>query len=262
MTSVTISPQSAMQQVLDSAVTATLLYHKQTKHHFHRYARSAGFLDWANQPNPFRFYEGVSAVRLPLLQKDLPAWPKQSASGASIKPLRRDEGPTSEHLALYERSRNAFQDFTRETIGALLELSLGLSAWKSICGSTWALRMNPSSGNLHPTEAYLILPALPGVTAGIFHYNSYLHALEPRAEVPETLWQQIKQHFHSDGFLVALTSIFWRQAWKYGERAFSLLPARRWTCLGGSQLLSQSARLESHLAERGVRRRDCEVAGL
>jgi SagB-type dehydrogenase family enzyme len=187
-----------MKTEIDSAVTETLLYHEQTKHHFQRYARSLGFLDWANQPNPFRFYEGVTAVRLPLLQKD----------------------PASEHLALYERSRNVFQDFTRETVGAFLELSLGLSAWKSIPGSTWALRMNPSSGNLHPTEAHLILPAVPGVTAGIFHYNSYLHALEPRAEVPETLWQKIKEHLHTDGFLVALTSIFWREAWKYGERAF------------------------------------------
>src|SRR5712692_4707573 len=187
-----------MKTETDPAVTETLLYHEQTKHHFHRYARSAGFLDWANQPNPVRFYEGVIAVRLPLLQKD----------------------PASEHLALYERNRNAFQDFTRETIGAFLELSLGLSAWKSIPGSTWALRMNPSSGNLHPTEAHLILPALPGVTAGVFHYNSFLHALEPRAEVPETLWQHIKEHLHTDGFLVALTSIFWREAWKYGERAF------------------------------------------
>ncbi len=187
-----------MKTETNSAVTETLLYHEQTKHHFHRYARSAGFLDWANQPNPFRSYEGVTPVRLPLLQED----------------------PASEHLALYERSRNAFQDFTRETIGAFLELSLGLSAWKSIPGNTWALRINPSSGNLHPTEAYLILPALPGVTAGIFHYNSYLHALEPRAEVPETLWRQIKEHLHTDGFFVALTSIFWREAWKYGERAF------------------------------------------
>ncbi|MHB8522260.1 MAG: SagB/ThcOx family dehydrogenase [Limisphaerales bacterium] len=184
--------------MIDSAVTATLLYHQQSKHHFHRYARSAGFLDWANQPNPFRFYEGVTAVRLPLLQKDL----------------------ATEHLALYERSRNALQNFTRETIGAFLELSLGLSAWKSIPGSMWALRMNPSSGNLHPTEAYLILAALPGVTAGIFHYNSYLHALEPRAEVPAMLWQHLKGHLHTDGFLVAVTSIFWREAWKYGERAF------------------------------------------
>ncbi|MBI4658755.1 MAG: nitroreductase family protein [Verrucomicrobia bacterium] len=207
-----------MKTEIASAVTETLLYHEQTKHHFHRYARSLGFLDWANQPNPFRFYEGVTAVRLPLLQKD----------------------PASEHLALYGRSRNAFQDFTRETIGAFLELSLGLSAWKSIPGSTWALRMNPSSGNLHPTEAYLVLPApacaaavaclpwrhrqaagrLPGVTAGVFHYSPYLHALEPRAEVPETLWRQIREHFHTDGFLVALTSIVWREAWKYGERAF------------------------------------------
>ena len=181
-----------------SSVAETLLYHEQTKHHFHRYARSAGSLDWANQPNPFRTYEGVTAVKLPLLQKD----------------------PASEHLALYERSRNAFQHFTRETIGAFLELSLGLSAWKSIPGNSWALRVNPSSGNLHPTEAYLILPTLPGVTAGVFHYNSYLHALEPRAEVPETLWPQIKEHLHTDGFFVALTSIFWREAWKYGERAF------------------------------------------
>jgi SagB-type dehydrogenase family enzyme len=187
-----------MNTDINSAVTETLLYHEQTKHHFHRYARSSGFLDWANQPNPFRFYEGVTAIRLPLLQKD----------------------PASEHLALYERSRNSIQDFTRETVGAFLELSLGLSAWKSIPGSRWALRMNPSSGNLHPTEAHLILPALPGVTAGILHYNSFLHALEPRALVPETLWRQIKEHLHTDGFLVALTSIFWREAWKYGERAF------------------------------------------
>ena len=187
-----------MNTMIDSALTATLLYHEQTKHHFHRYARSSGFLDWANQPNPFRSYEGVTPVRLPLLQQD----------------------PASEHLALYERSRNAFQEFASETIGAFLELSLGLSAWKSIPGNSWALRVNPSSGNLHPTEAYLVLPTLPGVSAGVFHYNSYLHALEPRAEVPETLWPQIKEHLRTDGFFVALTSIFWREAWKYGERAF------------------------------------------
>src|SRR6266853_2391758 len=187
-----------MKTEIDSAVAETLLYHEQTKHHFHRYAKSAGFLDWANQPNPFRSYEGVTAVRLPLLQKD----------------------PPGDQMALYERSRNVFQDFRLETIGAFLELSLGLSAWKSIPGSSWALRINPSSGNLHPTEAHLILPALRGITAGIFHYNSFLHALEPRAEVPETTWRHIKGHLQTDGFLVALTSIFWREAWKYGERAF------------------------------------------
>ena len=187
-----------MKNKINSRSATALLYHEQTKHHFQRYARSAGSLDWANQPNPFRFYDGVDLVQLPLLATD----------------------PVGGHRALYARDGNAFQEFTRSTIGAFLELALGLSAWKSVPGSTWALRMNPSSGNLHPTEAHLILPVLPGVPGGIFHYNSYLHALEQRAAVPAPLGQQIQMHLQAEGFLLALTSIFWREAWKYGERAF------------------------------------------
>ena len=34
---------------------------------------------------------------------------------------------------------------------------MGLSAWKAYGGNRWALRCNPSSGNLHPTEGYLLL---------------------------------------------------------------------------------------------------------
>ena len=187
-----------MNQATHSTISTTLLYHEQTKHHFQRYARSAGSLDWANQPNPFRVYAEVPTIRLPLRQVD----------------------PVRESLALYDRRRNPFAKFTRETIGAFLELSLGLSAWKSVPDNEWALRINPSSGNLHPTEAHLILPALPGIEAGLFHYNSYFHALEQRAKVPRPLWQQIHTHLQADGFFVALTSIFWREAWKYGERAF------------------------------------------
>ena len=29
-------------------------YHQETKHSFSRYARSLGYMDWANQPDPFR----------------------------------------------------------------------------------------------------------------------------------------------------------------------------------------------------------------
>src|SRR5580765_2837620 len=38
------------------ALASVELYHRQTKHHFFRYARSLGMLDWANQPDPFRRY--------------------------------------------------------------------------------------------------------------------------------------------------------------------------------------------------------------
>ncbi|MFT6235460.1 MAG: hypothetical protein ACJAU9_000535 [Lentimonas sp.] len=37
---------------INSAVTETLLYHKQTKYHFHRYARSAGTYIGPISPTP------------------------------------------------------------------------------------------------------------------------------------------------------------------------------------------------------------------
>lgn len=184
-------------------------YHEDTKHHLHRYARSLGYLNWENQPRPFRVYEGVTPVLLPLLKED----------------------PHAAHTDLYERTHNHFWDFNPASIGAFLELSLGLSAWKSIPeGNRWALRMNPSSGNLHPTEAHLILPSLDGparyqaisgtrVQTGVYHYNAYSHALEPRATLPEDYATRIRSHFQSPGFLIGLTSISWRESWKYGERA-------------------------------------------
>jgi len=105
---------------------------------------------------------------------------------------------------------------TLGTVSLFFELSLGLSARKEVASSSWYLRMNPSSGNLHPTEAYAVLPAieeLPG-GAGVYHYAPLQHALEQRAR-----WQQGAISDTTE-FHVGLTSIAWREAWKYGERAF------------------------------------------
>jgi SagB-type dehydrogenase family enzyme len=105
-------------------------------------------------------------------------------------------------------------------MAGFLELSMGLSAWKAVSGSRWALRMNPSSGNLHPTETHLILPPTREFASGVFHYSPLRHALEQRVEIPTELWQRLRAQADSDGFWVGLSSIFWRESWKYGERAF------------------------------------------
>jgi SagB-type dehydrogenase family enzyme len=182
----------------DQRLKEIINYHEATKHHFDRYARSPGYMDWKNQPNPFRSYAGAPAVSLPLLQKD----------------------PSAAYLDLYERTRNAQQPFTIETIAGFLELSLGLSAWKAVSGKQWSLRINPSSGNLHPTEAHLVLPPMKPLKSGVYHYNALRHALEKRADIPVELWQRIESHFGAEGFLIGISSIFWRESWKYGERAF------------------------------------------
>lgn len=173
-------------------------YHETTKNHLQRYARSPGFMDWDNQPAPFRFYEGVTPQPLPLLKTD----------------------PGDTHEDLYQREHNPVWPINRQSIGGLLELSLAISAWKSAGGARWALRINPSSGNLHPTEAHLVLPPMNDARAGVFHYNPFLHALEPRGFLAHSVWDGVADHFSGEAFLIALTSIFWREAWKYGERAF------------------------------------------
>ena len=42
---------------------AILDYHERSKHQLRRYAPGPGYLDWANQPDPFRTYAGGPARR-------------------------------------------------------------------------------------------------------------------------------------------------------------------------------------------------------
>src|SRR5512134_619540 len=173
---------------------AVFAYHERSKHRLDRYAPGPGHLDWANQPDPFRSFDGAEQVLLPLCA---------DALDTPFAAVRTGALPPPRPLDL-------------ESVAALLELSLGLSAWKSFRGSTWALRCNPSSGNLHPTEAYVVCPDLPGLAAGVHHYVSRDHALERRAE-PAAGWNTAVP---AGGVLLGLSSIHWREAWKYGMRAY------------------------------------------
>jgi nitroreductase len=161
-------------------------YHDATKHHFQQYARSLGYLDWASQPNPFRSFRGAPMVAL----GPAPSAPAPDAGAIGV-------------------------------LADLLRHSLGLSAWKQFGASRWALRVNPSSGNLHPTEAYVIgnWTTASDAPATVAHYAPDRHALEQRCGFDAAVWCGATDG-RADVWLIALTSIHWREAWKYGERAF------------------------------------------
>ena len=175
-------------------------YHERTKHHYHRYAASLGYLDWATQPDPFRRYAGASLVRLPLPEagRALPYWQLYVADGVDPAPL------------------------SIESISLFFRYALSLTAWKRVHETTWSLRANPSSGNLHPTDGYALLPALGAIhdRPGVYHYAPKEHGLERRADLDPLVWAALAAAFPEGSFLVGLSSIHWREAWKYGERAF------------------------------------------
>jgi SagB-type dehydrogenase family enzyme len=177
---------------------AVLRYHELSTHQVHRYAPGPGFLDWANQPDPFRTYGGAPTVELPLADETgSPAWDALHVPGA-VEP--RPLGLAS--------------------LGAFFELSLGLTAWKQYAGSRWALRANPSSGNLHPTEGYLLAPPAPDVPAGLYHYRSRDHVLERRFAPAPPSAATLERLLPRGCSLLGLASVHWREAWKYGVRAF------------------------------------------
>ena len=39
-------------------------YHNNSKHGYYSFAPGPGYLDWANQPDPFRKYEGADVIYL------------------------------------------------------------------------------------------------------------------------------------------------------------------------------------------------------
>src|SRR5258706_7179617 len=160
----------------------SLEYHNATKHTPESVRRAARPLDWANMPDPFRHYEGTPLI-------DLPADPP-APQATALDVLRGAPCP------------RVIED-SIEFLSQLLFYSASISATKvAPSGYRYALRVNPSSGNLHPTEFHF------GSPRGRFHYRVSSHMLEQRSA----------EDCGPLNFL--LTTVAWREAWKYGNRAY------------------------------------------
>jgi len=180
---------------MNKSLQTVFHYHETTKHSQQRYARSLGYMDWSTQPNPFRNYNGTESISLPLaLENTTPPYH-----------LLDSELPSAPLL--------------KESLSQLLQFSMGIAAWKVSGDSSWAVRCNASSGNLHPTETYIVLPPVLQEQTDkttLYHYTPKNHGLETLAEFETPFWEELPKN----SFLVGFSSISWREVWKYGERAF------------------------------------------
>ncbi len=185
---------------LEQARRVLFAYHRATKHDVQRYARGPFELDWATQPDPFRRWDGAESIPL--------AHPAV--------------GPEPRYEEVFVEGTLTPRPLDRALVSQLFYDSLALSAWKRHGEARWALRVNPSSGNLHPTEGYLVAPAIAGLseTPLVAHYTPESHALEVRARPGRELWESLSADLPPGSVLVGLSSVHWREAWKYGERAY------------------------------------------
>jgi SagB-type dehydrogenase family enzyme len=172
-------------------------YHESTAHSVDSLRRSPHVLDWVNMPDPFRHYEGVPVL-------DLPADPPSPETPA-LDVLQGFPGTTT------------IQDGPT-FLSQLLFYSASISASKLVpsTGDRYALRVNPSSGNLHPTEFHFFTRGLKEWPDGLYHYRPSSHMAEQRALGD----LELKFAGSSAPITFILTSIAWREAWKYRDRAY------------------------------------------
>jgi SagB-type dehydrogenase family enzyme len=167
--------------------------------------------------------EGSLFSALPLLQPD----------DAPFSPLYED---------LYRGKAIASASVTVRSLSRFFEYSLAILAWKQAGELRWALRTNPSSGNLHPTEGYLLIDKISSLSPlpGLYHYAAREHALELRAELPQESFDSLMQEFPPKAFLVGFTSVNWRETWKYGERAFRYCQHDVGHAVGSARIAAQT----------------------
>lgn len=172
-------------------------YHESTKHSVSSLREAPHVLDWASMPDPFRHYEGVPVLDLPA-DPPVPKMPALQVLRGVFGSTTSADGPT--------------------LLSQVLFYSAAISASKRVpsTGQRYALRVNPSSGNLHPTEFHFITRGLKEWPDGLYHYRSSAHMAEQRAAGDlEMRWTD-----RSVPVVFVLTSIAWREAWKYGDRAY------------------------------------------
>ncbi len=218
------------------------------KHTYHSVRSNARYLDWQNQPNPFRSYSDVPIIVLPT-EPDFPSVETFAAMAALaggkiiLMKMRSDNLDTAKMANKY--------CWTWPGRSSLLRHSMAVSAWCAPgAGGRYSLRVNPSSGNLHPTEiAYRRAARICGHRGRAYHYRADRHALELRArgawtrfagalEIPWVAESQL---------IVGLTSIF-GEGWKYGERAY------RYCCHDLGHAMMSAARLRRKRWIAGRRR--------
>ncbi|MCF6243593.1 MAG: SagB family peptide dehydrogenase [Sulfurovum sp.] len=181
---------------MDKNTQMVYTYHNETKHSQLQYAKSLGYMDWATQPDPYRSYADTTKTTLAL------SFENKSLEYSQIFTQLKDE------------KEKVVAPLCLESVSQFFQFSLGLAAIKEFGDQSWALRCNASSGNLQPSEAYIIAKDIEGIEDGLHHYAPLEHQLELLSSATSEL------ALPNNSFLVSLSSIVWREAWKYGERSW------------------------------------------
>jgi SagB-type dehydrogenase family enzyme len=179
-------------------------YHNATKHSYAGIRANRHFLDFANQPVPFKIYPALEPSRLP-----------REARQTGIAAL-------SAIAESVPAETNAAPDL--EAVAQLLHLSAGITRHRKYPGGEIFFRAAACTGALYEVELYLVSSDLADLQAGVYHFapaefglrslrvGDYRGVLlEAAAGEPAIAHAPL---------IIVCTCTYWRNAWKYQARTY------------------------------------------
>ena len=186
-------------------VQATWKYHDGTKHSYWSIRNNPHFLDWANRPQPFKIYPKIEPFPLP---RDVPQ------TGVAALSAISDPVHLSRATAVPD-----LQDLAR-----ILFFSGGITKQRAYPGGEIYFRAAACTGALYEIELYLVTGDLPGLDAGVYHFNPADISLRllRKGDFRGNLGQATAMEravAHAPATIIC-TGTYWRNAWKYEARTY------------------------------------------
>ncbi len=204
----TVDPEGASlawQPMKNREIQAAWKYHDGTKHSYWSIRNHPHFMDWANRPLPFKIYPKIEPLPLP---RDLPQTGVAALSAISEPGLspRADSVPNIQDLA------------------RILYFSAGITKQRAYSGGEIYFRAAACTGALYEIELYVVTGDLPGLDAGVYHFNPADVSLRllRKGDFRGNLAQAtaMEPAVALAPAAIICTGTYWRNAWKYQARTY------------------------------------------
>ena len=186
-------------------IDAAWQYHDGTKHSYLSIRTNPHFMDWANRPLLFKIYPKIEPIPLPqdVSQTGVAAL---SAISAPVDLLRGDAIPSLQDLA------------------RILIFSVGITRKRVYPDGEIYFRAAACTGALYEIELYVVTSDLPGLEAGVYHFNPgdvslrLLRKGDYRGNLARAAAME-PAVAHAPAIIIC-TGTYWRNAWKYQARTY------------------------------------------
>jgi SagB-type dehydrogenase family enzyme len=188
-------------------IQAAWEYHDLTKHSYWSIRAHPHSLDWANRPLPFKIYPKIEPLPLP---RDVPQ------TGVAVLSAISEPVPWSRAKSI---PVPGVQDIAR-----LLYFSAGITKQRAYPGGEIYFRAAACTGALYEIELYVVSSDLPGLDAGVYHFNPADVSLRllRKGDFRGNLAQATAMEpavAHAPATIIC-TGTYWRNAWKYQARTY------------------------------------------